>query len=67
MNKHRLNRRKAKLPIINIDDKLFQLFDYSQEEAKNKRLLAEKSNDASYYYGMVSAFLDIQTKILKMR
>lgn len=46
-------------------DELFKLFDYLQEEAKNKRLLAEKSNDPHYYYGMVSAFLDIQSKILK--
>ena len=46
-------------------DELFKLFDYLQEEAKNKRLLAEKSNDPNYYYGMVSAFLDIQSKILK--
>ena len=52
---------------FNTDDKLFELFDYIQEEAKNKRLLANKSNDANYYYGMVSAFLDIQLKILKMR
>lgn len=46
-------------------DELFKLFDYLQEEVKNKRLLAEKSNDPHYYYGMVSAFLDIQAKILK--
>ena len=53
--------------INNVDkyDELFKLFDYLQEEAKNKRLLAEKSNDPNYYYGMVSAFLDVQSKILQ--
>ncbi len=52
-------------PILNGDDELFKLFDFLQEESRNKRLLAEKSNDPNYYYGMVSAYLDIQSKILK--
>jgi hypothetical protein len=50
---------------INQYDDLFKLFDFLQEESKNKRLLAETSNDPNYYYGMVSAYLDIQSKILK--
>ena len=53
--------------INNVDkyDELFKLFDYLQEEAKNKRLLAEKSNDPNYFYGMALAFLDVQSKILQ--
>ena len=50
---------------VNQYDELFKLFDFLQEEAKNKRLLADKSNDPNYYYGMVSAYLDIQSRILK--
>lgn len=75
MNKHRLNMRKnnhaKNVRLTHVDnvidkyDELFKLFDYLQEEAKNKRLLAEKSNDPNYYYGMVSAFLDVQSEILK--